>query len=265
MIPFRFGPPHRQLYGVYHPAEPGRPKAAGLLLCNPFGQEAIRTHRMFRVLAERLARSGISVLRFDYFGTGDSAGDDAEGDLDTWRDNLLQAHHELKKRTLGAPISWLGVRLGATLAALAAEREPEAAEHLLLWEPLADGRAYLAELARHHRHALEKSYGLVPDQYQRAPTHEAVGFEMGALLVQQLKDLNADRLASAKARRATFVSGARSAAVQTLGTALRRNGCPTEEHVFEHGFDWASEEALNTALVPQEAIKLLASLVDPQT
>jgi hypothetical protein len=54
---------------------------AAVLLCNPFGQEAIRCHRAFRLLSARLASSGIPSLRFDYFGTGDSPGNDGEGDL----------------------------------------------------------------------------------------------------------------------------------------------------------------------------------------
>ena len=45
-------------------------------------------------------------LRFDYTATGDSAGDDAEGDLASWQQNILSAAEEL-----------IGLRLGATLAA----------------------------------------------------------------------------------------------------------------------------------------------------
>lgn len=265
MTPFRFGPPHRQLYGIHHRAESGRAPVGAVLLCNPFGQEAIRTHRMFRVLAERLARSGIHAMRFDYFGTGDAAGDDTDGDLDIWREDVLRAHEELRKRSPGVPVTWLGVRLGGTIAALAAEHSPSAAERLVLWEPIAHGCAYLDELAGHHEHALEKSYSLVPKRFRAAPADEAIGFGMGPRLVAQLRALKPERLAGLKARHATLITGAHTADVSAYAAAYRHNGCPTDERVFEHAFDWASEEAINTALVPQEALQLLQSLVNPVT
>ena len=62
MIPFRFGLPTRQLYGVFHPAAQPRTPAIGVTLCNPFGQEAVRTHRLYRIMAERLARAGLRRL-----------------------------------------------------------------------------------------------------------------------------------------------------------------------------------------------------------
>ena len=265
MTPFRFGPPHRQLYGIHHRAESGRAPVGAVLLCNPFGQEAIRTHRMFRVLAERLARSGIHAMRFDYFGTGDAAGDDTDGDLDIWRDDVLRAHEELHKRAPGVPVTWLGVRLGGTIAALAAEHTPDAAERLVLWEPIAHGCDYLDALAADHAHALEKSFSLVPKRFRAAPADEAIGFGMGPRLLAQLRALNPARLAGLKARHATLISGGAAKDASVFAEAYRRNGCTSDERGFEHAFDWASEEAINTALVPQEALQLLQSLVNPVT
>ena len=63
----------RQLAALYHPptsADRGR----AVLILNPLGQEAVRAHRLLRVLADRLARLGVHVLRFDFHGCGDSAG-----------------------------------------------------------------------------------------------------------------------------------------------------------------------------------------------
>ncbi len=84
MQPLRFGSAGRQLAGVFHAATASRTPPASLLICNPLGQEAIRVHRLLRLLAESLARKGIATLRFDYFGSGDSDGDDAEATLDDW-------------------------------------------------------------------------------------------------------------------------------------------------------------------------------------
>jgi len=265
MTPFRFGPPQRQLYAVHHPAAPGPARRAGVLLCNPFGQEAVRTHRMFRVLADRLARAGMHVLRFDYHGTGDSSGDDADGHLDAWRDDVLLAHQELHRRSMGAEITWIGARLGATIAALAARQSPDLAEHLVLWEPLADGRAYLAAMVEHHRHALALSFGVVPPVYRHVPSREAMGFEMSDKLLAQFRELTPASLAGLRARRATLIAPPHDRGAAAFAQAFRAQGASIDVVNFDHGFDWASEEALNTALVPHEAVALLAERVVPST
>lgn len=257
MTPFRFGPPQRQLYGIYHAAEPGRNLRMGVLLCNPFGQEAVRTHRMFRVLADRLSRAGMHVLRFDYHGTGDSSGDDTDGDLEAWRDDVLLAHHELHRRSMGAGITWVGARLGATIAAQAARHSPGLAEHLVLWEPIADGMAYLAAMVKHHRHALALSFGVVPPVHRQVPSHEAMGFEMSDKLLAQLHQLTPASLAGMHARRATLIALPHDRSAAAFADAFRAQGSPFESVAFHHSFDWASEEALNTALVPHEALSLL--------
>lgn len=262
MIPFRFGPAPRQLYGVHHPAAPGRPAAQAVLLCNPFGQEAVRTHRMYRVLADRLSRAGIHVLRFDYLGTGDAAGDDTDGNLEVWRDDVLTAHQELQRRAMGAPVAWVGARLGATLAALAAVQAPGLAARLVLWEPVVDGAAYLEALARQHRAALLSSYGLVPKAYQRVPENEAMGFAMSDTLVSGLRGLALPAFAGLRPRDLNLIAPATDRRAAALAEQCRAEGAAAVTlQAFDHRFDWASEEALNTALVPQEAVKLLATLV----
>ena len=51
MTPVRFGAAPAGLVGMFHPADNGATHPAVLLL-NPFGQEAIRCHRLYRVLAD---------------------------------------------------------------------------------------------------------------------------------------------------------------------------------------------------------------------
>src|SRR5690242_11486928 len=78
--PVYFGPSERPLFGWLHDAERAPGASLGLVICSPFGDEAIRTQRTIRHLAEDAARAGIPALRFDYDGAGDSAGNDLDSD-----------------------------------------------------------------------------------------------------------------------------------------------------------------------------------------
>jgi len=64
----------RSLLGALHQPQRLRPRSTAVLLCNPFGEEASRSHRIYRVLATQLERAGFAALRFDYSGTGGLGG-----------------------------------------------------------------------------------------------------------------------------------------------------------------------------------------------
>jgi pimeloyl-ACP methyl ester carboxylesterase len=147
---FYFGGSARSLFGVLH--EPTRTAALGrgVVVCAPLWREAIRAHRVLRQLGLRLAKEGFHVLRFDYSGTGDSAGDSEHGDVGVWLDDVAAAVDEVK-RAKGLPrVTLLGLRFGATLAALAAAGRDDV-ERLVLWEPLVDGGRFLEESRADHR------------------------------------------------------------------------------------------------------------------
>ena len=61
--PFYFGQSERRLYGVFHHPEKPAMNAPAVLLLNPFGEEAIRAYRIFKQLANRLARDGAARQR----------------------------------------------------------------------------------------------------------------------------------------------------------------------------------------------------------
>jgi alpha-beta hydrolase superfamily lysophospholipase len=141
-----FGPADRQLFGWLH-----RPAAAtaaniGLVICKPFGYEAICSHRSIRAFAEASAAIGVPALRFDYLGTGDSSDIDPQSDqLEFWRQDVLAAVAEMRRRTGVERVCLLGFRLGALLAGLAAEQS-KGIDGLILIAPVISGRRYLREL-----------------------------------------------------------------------------------------------------------------------
>src|SRR5208337_1594509 len=78
--PFYFGSGEANLFGWLHRPYAGITANTGLVICNPFGYEAICSHRSVRTFAEAAAALGVPALRFDYLGTGDSAEIEPETD-----------------------------------------------------------------------------------------------------------------------------------------------------------------------------------------
>jgi len=102
------------LFRVLHRPE-GAARAAVLMLA-PCGDEKRAAYGTFARLARRLAGAGAAVLRFDYYGTGDSAGESADASLSTMKRDAAAAAAELKALVPDAPAALLGVRVGGSLA-----------------------------------------------------------------------------------------------------------------------------------------------------
>ncbi len=131
------------LYGCNHLTADFNPSTS-LLICQPVGHEYDRAHRAMRQLAIQVARKGIPAMRFDYYATGDSAGNSDELHLPQMRNDIQQAIKYCKDTTNTALLTLVGLRLGATLAAQLAHKCPEI-ESLVLYAPVFDGGALLKE------------------------------------------------------------------------------------------------------------------------
>jgi predicted alpha/beta hydrolase len=73
-------------------------------------------------LSRQLAARGFNVLRFDYYGSGDSAGDDSEMRLSGSCEDIVAAIEELKDICDAKTVALIGLRLGASLAGIDATR-----------------------------------------------------------------------------------------------------------------------------------------------
>lgn len=143
MTAFYFGSAARQLFGTYE-APPGGSRR-GVVLCNPFGREYLLAHPTNRYLARRLADGGWSALRFDYLGTGDSAGVDTDASQTEWLRDINLAIDELQEIENVSEIALVGLRVGAAFAAMVAAQRDDV-RRLVLWDPIADGSSYVREL-----------------------------------------------------------------------------------------------------------------------
>lgn len=188
--PLFFASENRSLFGWLHRST-SVDGDLGLVICNPFGHEAQNCHRALRHWAESAASAGIPTLRFDFDGTGDSSGEDADANrVADWVASVHCAVETLRESTGVTRVAILGVRLGGLLATLAASERDDIAG-LALIAPVATGKAWLREMRALHG-ALE--LGTPPADATPLPdgAREAMGF---LLSVQTIADLtNVDLL-----------------------------------------------------------------------
>ena len=266
MTPFTFGPGARQLVGFYHPPEktvPGRP---ALLMGNPLGHEATRIHRLYRVVAERLARQGVAVLRFDYHGSGDSPGDDTDGDMAGWRQDMLAAHTELARLASPRSVAWLASRLGAALA-VQASAQVAGLDRLVLWDPIVDGAAYVRELRVDHAEALDlsfyardKSWYVARPERLTTPLTEAIGFGIGPALFDQMSTLRAEGLQlPGHVDTLVFADPADTRVTRWCETQQRAHR-PVRLEALSHPIVWTSDPLANSAIVPADVTQRFSSL-----
>ncbi|MBW4049502.1 MAG: alpha/beta fold hydrolase, partial [Proteobacteria bacterium] len=138
-----FGPVERPLLGWWTARRDGAPKS-GIVIAPAIGYEYWTAHRTLRVLAEMLAARGHGVLRFDYDGHGDSAGESWDGDrVMAWRQSV--AHAVTEARAMGVQeITLIGLRMGATLAL--EEANAVGADRIVAWAPIISGKRYMKEM-----------------------------------------------------------------------------------------------------------------------
>lgn len=186
-LPFYFGA-KRELFGVFHATT--APASKGLLLCPPLGQDQIRCHRLYRQLAHALVAEGIAVLRFDYYGTGDSAGASVEVDWDRCVADTIVAANELRVRSGARQITAFGARLGGNVALAAARAGCLAG--LVTWDPVLDGSAYVARLDDMQKALAMDTQRFIRPRLTSEVAEQWLGFATSERLRRQLIELRVE-------------------------------------------------------------------------
>jgi uncharacterized protein len=264
-----FGAGDRRLFGVVHRPSAAAPVRPAVLLCNAFGQERIRAHRMTRVLAERLVRHGHAVLRFDYFATGDSMGDDAQVDLSGWQSDVLTADAELRLRSGAARTIWIGMRLGATVVLRAMDHGPSHLVGAVAWDPILDGPRYLAFLRERHVESLEDAFSVSPRPTPRERAadpacfvDEAIGFALPVAFREQIRALSLQTWRwPTHPGSVCVVCDESTHDGRDASECLTQSGRPIERVDLKHGTEWTTDTADNSALVPATALIKLTQIV----
>ena len=253
MNPFYFGSSNAPLYGMYHPPLTAEKKPEGILLCAPFGQEYMRSHRAYRQLALLLNKQGFPVLRFDYKGTGDSSGEPEDANIQEWLDNIATATEELKHSAQVKTVSLVGLRLGGLLAAQFCAQNPQGIKQLVLWDTIVSGKRYVDELKTYIDEA--------PDSKSKCFDEKGSlhfnGFELTKAQLDELNDINLGDL-KLDATQVTQICSNENENQLYLHTCWNESKGYRYQHTAAPG-DWNFVDDFGGILLPQQVIQSVVS------
>ncbi len=129
--PVAFQSEGHQLVGIHHQA--GHHKV--VILCHGFTGNKIESKRLFVEAARAFCVEGFDVFRFDFYGSGDSAGDFADSLISHNIANLYDAMQWVRDKGY-AKTAVLGLSMGGATAVLAAAERP--ADALVTWSCVPD-------------------------------------------------------------------------------------------------------------------------------
>lgn len=251
-----FGSPDQRLFGILDEPDGDAAGEAGVVLCYPYGPDYATAFRSFRILATRLAKAGFHVLRFDYLGTGDSSGDADAASIGQWISDVGTAIGELREKRGVREVSLVGLRLGATLAALAAAQSAQVGR-VVLWEPVVDGRQYLAEQQALHREWLREA--LRDGRNARSADDDLLGYRLGDRLRRDFGNLSLWTLDEAPAPAVCLLSREASQESDRLAESLRAAGAQVDAQHVEGPAVWSRTPSMDESSVPTRALQSIVT------
>ncbi|VAW73253.1 hypothetical protein MNBD_GAMMA15-644 [hydrothermal vent metagenome] len=194
--PLFFSEEQDRLFGVLHRPETDS-NGKAFVFCHPFAEEKLWAHRVYVNFARELAHKGYAVLRFDYRGYGDSEGEFTHLTLAHHSDDIERAIALLHEKVDNIKeTGLLGLRLGASLAWLAAARTDKINGPLVLWDPVLNGEEYVQEFLRSNLATQLAVYGEVRENreqlIEKLKRNELVnvdGYELSCDVYQGLSDM----------------------------------------------------------------------------
>jgi dienelactone hydrolase len=211
--------------------------------------------RSFRNAAVALTRLGFAVLRFDYSGSGDSAGDGTDASLPRWSSDLDAAIAEVLRRSGATRVGLAGVRLGASIAWLVASARHDV-EAVVAWDPIVDGKGWVDE-----QRALEDRW-LADSSRARSGKRTAgtlLGFPFPALLEDSLRALRLDS-AAPETHQAFVIDSADKPERHSWRARIQHRYGAHSYAVVPAFPDWDTADSVHTAMYPAQFSQALCTI-----
>jgi len=158
---------------------------------------------------------------------------------------------ELKANADLERVSLIGLRLGASIAAVGGLERPDI-DRIVLWDPVVSGTLYLENLLGEQH----------PDPQE---TVGALGFPLTGAMRSELSGLDLLALSAApKARFSVFVSE-ENEEYEALKSGWQGVGIPFEYSWIPAAGNWNEVDNFGSALVPQELIRAIVARFSEDT
>jgi alpha/beta superfamily hydrolase len=245
--PCYFGDPDKPLLGCYHAPESDADRDCAVVLCYPMGHEYIQFHRACRLLAASLALNGFPTLRFDFYGCGDSSGNDEDGRIQQWLTDISSAIKHIKNQCRARKICLVGLRLGGTLSMIAGAQRGDI-DGLALWDPVVQGKSYIAELQTLHNEMLARAH-LIPKANERQT--EILGYLLTDDLRLELENIDLQVVKEKPANNMLVIESHKTGNQQQLSIRLKNLHANVKYLNLPHPQFWTWMEDFSHIVVPQ--------------
>ena len=262
MKPFYFGGRKNPLFGISYSPSGAKTRKTGIVICNPLGQEHIRAHRSLKLLSINLAKEGFHVLRFDYFGTGDSSGESLDSCISRWESDIKIAIEEMRGRFSLHQFHLIGIRLGASMAFRVAASRRDIVS-LVMWDPVIDGKQYMQSITTRHQEWLRDTYPKLQELSGNGKFVEIGGFPLRNEFVSAVEDIQLGVLNGAGPRKVLVVTSERESTTDNWVSDLRTKDSKADPagklQVFAEHIDgikpWIKHDSIDKTLVPARVLQ----------
>lgn len=242
-----------ELYGRLHRPVDADKACGAVLLCSPIFVEASNILWGYQRLAKLLSEQGYYVMRFDYYGCGNSMGKDEQGNATRWQHDVGVAATKLLEMSGQSQLSVVGFRYGATLAA---NLKTAPVDKLVLWEPVYSSNDHVALLDRRYNNTI-KYLNVLHRAKPSAQENEITGFAFDPPMresLQALELINAPLVRQANSvhlvtndasMRSNALTGLLESAANSFVTRIVNDSVPGIEEHDDLG-TWLPGKSLNT-------------------
>lgn len=255
--PFYFKSNSNLLYGCFHSPRSANNRDCCIVLCSSIGEEYIRFHRALRQLAELFTKAGFPVLRFDFYGCGDSSGDFQQCSFKQMKNDVYAAVNEMRTKSGIEKVCLTGLRAGASMALFAAIEDLNV-DSLILWDPVIKGDDYINELKTLHNNMMSYAHVMPKPELTNRKNPELLGYSYAPELINDIKSINLLAVTRKPANNILIIESNKMCHQQQFYDYLKNKSINIKKMQLLNPQLWVWEEAFGKVQVP---IQILQSIV----